>query len=209
MERLVFMFLCTLTINLSCSETICEKANRKAIKDFSAGQYFLHSDEVLPVDNAYFYVLREQYNIVWRFTDSLDFYHCYDSAMVTLLNRKFQIDVLARANRKADSLRNLPHWSRETEYPGGMAEVVKYVLKRLNTSGVKRKDISGTKLFIQFTVDTTGQVRDPKIIKGEISRSIDQQVLDIVATMKWTPTHQYGRPTETRMVIPLQLEFRE
>jgi hypothetical protein len=46
-------------------------------------------------------------------------------------------------------------------------------------------------------------------MKGEISKSIDQQVLDIVATMKWTPAYQYGRPTEIRMVIPLQAEFRE
>jgi TonB family protein len=209
MQRLVFIFLSILTVNSSCSETICEKANRKAANDFSAGQYFLHSEEVLPVDNVYFYVLREDYNINWRFTDSLDYYHCYDSAMVTLLNQKFRIDVLANANKKADSLASLPDWSKEAEYPGGIGEVLKYVVKRLNTGGLKTNDISGTKLFVQFTVDTTGQVIDPKIMKGEINKSIDQQVLDIVASMKWTPAHQYGRPVETRMVIPLQLEFSE
>jgi hypothetical protein len=209
MQRLGFIFLSILTINSSCSETICEKADKKATNDFNAGQYLLHSEEVLPVDNAYFYVLREDYNINWRFTDSLDFYHCYDSVMMTLLNQKFQIDILANANKKADSLGGLRNWSKMPEYPGGIGEVVKYVLKRLNTNGLKTKDINGTKLFIQFMVDTTGQVSEPKIMKGEISKSIDQQVLDILPTMKWTPAYQYGKPTETRIVIPLQLEFRE
>src|SRR5690606_28709031 len=123
-----------LPINSSCSHTICEKANRSAISDFNAGQYSLHSQEVLPVENAYFYVLRHYYDISWYFTDSLAYYRCYDSTMVALLNQKYQFDILAKARKTADSLESTPNWSRETEYPGGIGEVIKYVMKNLNTN---------------------------------------------------------------------------
>jgi TonB family protein len=198
-----------LTISSSCSKTICE-ANTAAIRDFNAGQYCLHSVEVLPVENTYFYVLRQYYDVNWRFTDSLDYYHCYDSTMVVLLNKKYHVDMLATAQAKADSLEKTPHWKKAVEYPGGMAEFSKYVMNGISTSGLKTKDISGTKIFIQFTVDTTGKVKDLKIMKGEINKSIDQQVLNRISTMTgWSPAYQFGKPVETRMVIPLQVEIQE
>jgi hypothetical protein len=143
MERLVFIFLGILTINSSCSKTSCEKANRSAINDFNAGQYSLHSQEVLPVENAYFYVLRQYYNVSWYFTDSLDYYGCYDSTMVTLLNQKYQFDILAKARQEADSLESAPNWSKPAEYLGGIGEFLRYVRKKLNTNGLKTKTLAG------------------------------------------------------------------
>lgn len=209
MDRLILLFISILTISSGCTQTICDKANKKAIDDFNAGQYSLHSREVLPAENSYFFVLRQQFKINWHFTDSLDYYECYDSTMLTFINKKYQIDVLTKARRIADSLERTPNWTKTVEYPGGMQEVAKFVIKRIKTNGLKTNDINGTKVFIQFNVDTSGQVQEAEIIKGGINKQIDKQIVDIVSSMtEWSPAYQFGQPIKMRMVIPLQLEFQ-
>jgi hypothetical protein len=209
MHKFVFILINILTISSSCSETPCEKASKEAINDFNAGHYSLHSGEVLPVDNAYFYVLREHYNINWYFTDSLGYYRCYDSTMLMSLDKKYQIDVSAKASKMADSLERTPNWRKAAAYPGGTEEVVKYIVKNIKTDGLKINTNKETRVFIQFIVDKSGRVHDPKIVNGEINESTDKQILDILSSTRWTPEYQYGKPIDTRVIIPIKLEFEE
>lgn len=75
---------------------------------------------------------------------------------------------------------------------------------------MKIEDIEGTKVFVQFTVGNSGNIKDAEIMKGKINDSIDKQIVDILASMTlWTPAYQFGKPIERRMVIPLQLEFEQ
>lgn len=135
MKRSVFIL--TILVYSSCSETICENASKAAMDDFNMGQFSLHSREVLPANgNTYFFVLKQYYNVNWYFTDSLDYYRCYDSTMLVSLDKKYQFDILARAREMADSLERTPNWKKEADYPGGIQEVAKYVINRIETSGM-------------------------------------------------------------------------
>ncbi|WP_425487959.1 energy transducer TonB [Microbacter margulisiae] len=59
-----------------------------------------------------------------------------------------------------------------------------------------------SKLIVQFTVDTTGQIKTPVIIKG-VNLEINQKIINIVNHMpKWTPAYLYGKPIKQNYVLP-------
>ena len=83
-----------MTFRSTFAQTDCQKASEKAKSDFLNSDYSFHSEEILPVENTYFYVLKKYYNINWYFGDSLDFDACYDSTMLELLKVKYGDDFL-------------------------------------------------------------------------------------------------------------------
>jgi hypothetical protein len=165
----------------------------------------MHSEEVLPVENSYFYVLKKDYLIQWLFTDSLDYYSCFDSVMVEKLKSRYRKDFLTIANAKADSLDRIPTWNRQTSYPGGNTALLEFIRKNLK---VDKKELTADKMkvFVQFVVDTSGKISDPRILKG-INREIDNQVIDLILKMpKWEPYYLFGEPRRVSYALPINLE---
>lgn len=178
-------------------KTDCEIASINAKKDFKDSKYSLHSQEFLPTENTYIYILKKNYNIDWFFTDSTDYYSCYDSVMIVRLDDKFGKNFLDQAKIISDSLENTDNWIRDAEFPGGQTEMYKFISKRLKLSSAKQKEIN-TKLIIEIEIDSTGKVINPIIRKG-INSEFDENVILIIQKMpKWNPAYRYGIPTRQK-----------
>ena len=188
----------------------CNKAKSQARKDFKEGNYLFHSLEFQPIENTYLFVLREDYNVQWRFIDqdSLDYYDCYDSILTDLLKNKYGQDFLEKATAKADSLDSTDNWRSEPEFPGGKGALFKFINDRLKVEAGELGDRIQTKIFIQFTIKENGQLEDIKVIRG-ISDKVDKKVVKIFKEMpKWKPAYVYGKPVRQRYTYPIQLELK-
>jgi hypothetical protein len=194
-----------LTNNLIFAQTDCEKAKVQATLDFQKSIYSFHSEEMLPVEQTYFYVLRQYYKVNWYFTDSLDYYNCYDAKMTELLKTIYGKDFLNRARILTDSLDKTENWKSDPEYPEGQQAFTKLLLEKLKQAGIKTTDFT-TKIYINFIISKSGKIINAEIIRG-VNADIDRKIVTIIKQMpKWKPAYLYGKPIKQRYTMPVKLE---
>uniref|UniRef100_UPI001E52553B TonB family protein n=1 Tax=Pleomorphovibrio marinus TaxID=2164132 RepID=UPI001E52553B len=58
------------------------------------------------------------------------------------------------------------------------------------------------KVFVEFTVDTVGNVKEVGIKRG-ISPSADEEAIKVVKLMRFNPGTRNGQPIEMKMIIPI------
>lgn len=66
------------------------------------------------------------------------------------------------------------------------------------------------KIYIKMTIDTTGYVRDSKVLKGcKDCPGCDAEVLRAVSSMpRWEPGRQNGRKVNTYYTLPVSIHLR-
>ncbi len=65
------------------------------------------------------------------------------------------------------------------------------------------------RVYVTFTVDTTGQVRDPAIVKG-LSPTADAEVIRVVQAMNgFAPGMSHGRPVAIPITLPITFKKPE
>lgn len=210
MKQRIAIILLILSGQLTFGQTHCNKAKSNAQTDFEEGNYFFHSLEFQPTESTYLFVLREDYNIQWRFIDqdSLAYYDCYDSVLTVNLKKKYGDDFLNNVTTKADSLERTENWRKEPEFPGGNAAMFKFIMDRLIIEQDDLGEGIQTKIFISFTITEKGALEDIKVLKG-ICEKVDSKVVQIFNEMpNWIPGHLYGKPVRKSYSLPIQLEFK-
>jgi periplasmic protein TonB len=87
-------------------------------------------------------------------------------------------------------------------FPGGQAGLTEYIDKNFNwTQG--QLTVEG-KVFVEFSVDIDGTVKDVKVVRG-LCETCDKEAMRLVRNMpKWTPGTQNGTIVKTRMAIPIK-----
>jgi TonB family protein len=58
------------------------------------------------------------------------------------------------------------------------------------------------KVYVLFTIDTLGNVKDIEIKRG-ITPSTDKEAIRVVSLMKFIRGTNYGKPIDTKMVLPI------
>ncbi len=204
----LIILILLLTFSYANAQTDCKRAIERAKGDFKKSDFSFHSAEVLPVKNTYFYVLKRYYNINWYFTDSFDYYACYDSIMTINLKSKYGSDFLVKAKMLSDSLEHTENWISDAEYYGGQQELLKFILERLTVDSTEMADGIKTKLFIEFDIDSTGKAVNPIIRRG-IGERTDKKVIEIITKMpNWKPAYLYGKPIRQKYFIPLNIDYQ-
>lgn len=61
--------------------------------------------------------------------------------------------------------------------------------------------VSG-KVYVEFTVDTLGKVKDIEIKRG-ITTSTDEEAIRVVKLLTFVPGTRFGQPIEMKMVLPI------
>jgi hypothetical protein len=204
----ISVLLILFTILTSCNRTECENADHIAEMDFKNADFKLHSMETLPVENSYFYVLRENFDVKWRFIsqDSIGFYKCYDSTMTSLLNRKLGFDFIKKAHSISDSLETLPNWTKDAEFDGGLIKLQRFIRSRLKITKEELNQDVGKKVMLEFDIDENGKVTNPKVRRG-INAEIDNKIIGILNQIpNWTPAYQYGKAIKKKYTMPLYIE---
>ncbi len=89
------------------------------------------------------------------------------------------------------------------EFPGGMVEFMKWLTKNLRYPPVaQRSKIQGT-CRVSFIVNIDGSISDVKLERG-FNQMCENEALRVVKLMpKWKPGIDEGKPTRTKIVIPI------
>lgn len=96
--------------------------------------------------------------------------------------------------------------SRQPEYPGGLQQFYKDVLKGLKHP--KERGKLSEKLTFTFIIDKEGHVRNFCFIDPADGRH-DDQIEAVVSTIdKWLPGELHNRKVHTRMLLPMTVEWK-
>lgn len=92
-------------------------------------------------------------------------------------------------------------------FQGGDNALMKFISKNVKyPADAIEKNIQG-KVIIQFIVDETGKIIEPKIVKGVLP-SIDAEALRVVKSMpNWTPGKEKGKNVKCKFFIPINFKL--
>lgn len=94
------------------------------------------------------------------------------------------------------------------EFEGGQDSLITFIIK--NTSypiEAIEKKIEG-RCFVQFTIDTDGNINDIKVIRG-INPILDAEAIRVVESMpKWKPGKQEGKPVKVSYILPIVFKLK-
>lgn len=92
------------------------------------------------------------------------------------------------------------------EFPGGMSEMVKYLLENMiYPEEMKENGIEG-RIFVQFVVTKTGSVEDVTIARG--IDGLNREAIRLVKQMpNWKPGINNGKVVNVKIIIPIRFSL--
>ena len=87
----------------------------------------------------------------------------------------------------------------------GMEAYIQYVRNNVNCPETDGDTESVGKIFVQFTVEKTGQLTEFKVPKSTIETCNEEAINVIKAGPAWQPGTQRGIPVRTRMIVPISI----
>lgn len=92
---------------------------------------------------------------------------------------------------------------KSPQFPEDNGNPLKWITKNLKYPEKAIKEGKMGKVYVNFIIDTEGNVINPKIIKG-ISPEIDAEALRVIQKMpKWKPGYQRGKAVKVSYNIPI------
>ena len=97
----------------------------------------------------------------------------------------------------------------QSEFPGGMAELMKYLQKNTRYPKVCKEQGLQGRVIVQFVVNTDSTISDVKVVKP-VNPHFDEEALRVVKAMpKWKPGTQRGKPVRVRFTLPITFRLPE
>jgi len=96
---------------------------------------------------------------------------------------------------------------QQPEFPGGTRGLSEFLANNLKYPAAARRAHVEGKVFIEFTIDETGTVKDSRVMKG-MGFGCDEEAMRIMSIMpKWTPAKQNGKPVAMSYHLPIGFEL--
>ncbi|MEP3386934.1 MAG: energy transducer TonB [Reichenbachiella sp.] len=93
------------------------------------------------------------------------------------------------------------------EPKGGVKAFYQYVAENVRYPNKAREDKIQGRVFVQFVVNSKGQISDVVTVKG-IGGGCDEEAVRIVSgAPDWNPGKQRGKPVSVRMVLPITFKL--
>ena len=97
----------------------------------------------------------------------------------------------------------------QPEFPGGMAELMKYLKKNLRYPQICKEQGLQGRVIVQFVVNPDSTLSDFNVIKS-VNPHLDKEALRVVSSMpKWKPGEQRGKPVRSQFIIPVTFRLPE
>lgn len=101
---------------------------------------------------------------------------------------------------KQTSITDLP--DMEAEFPGGQEALYAWMGENISYPEAAKADKAEGKVFVRFTVDKTGVVKDVKVFKST-HEAFDKAVLSAMAKMpNWKPAESNGVKVSQLFTLP-------
>ena len=93
-------------------------------------------------------------------------------------------------------------------FPGGMAEMFKYIARNINYPQIARDhNITGT-VNLSFVVERDGSITNVQVLRG-IGGGCDEEAVRVIKSMpRWNPGMQRSEPVRVRFSIPVTFRLR-
>ena len=97
----------------------------------------------------------------------------------------------------------------QPEFPGGMAELMKYLQKNIRYPKVCKEQGLQGRVIVQFVVNTDSTISDVNVVKP-VNPHFDKEAVRVVEAMpKWKPGTQRGKPVRVRFTLPVTFRLPE
>lgn len=92
------------------------------------------------------------------------------------------------------------------KFEGG--SVQEWLAKNIKYPEEAVKEKAQGKVFVQFIIDKTGIIKEPKIIRSSGNQSLDAEALRVTGEMpKWIPGKQRGQNVNVAYTLPIQFQI--
>lgn len=101
-----------------------------------------------------------------------------------------------------------PGHEQQPEFPGGQEGLMKYMTSSLRyPEKAKLEGVQG-KVFVAFTVKSSGQVADATVKRG-VRADLDAEALRVVRAMpNWKPAQSGGKAVDAQMTLPIAFQLQ-
>ncbi len=90
------------------------------------------------------------------------------------------------------------------EYPGGQDALIKFIGSNLQYPAIAAESGIQGIVYISFTVDVDGSIKDVKVMRG-VDEELDKEAVRIIKAMpKWKPARQRGKAVPVTYMIPVK-----
>lgn len=118
-------------------------------------------------------------------------------------------EVVKTESKAGDNERIFTVVEEQPEYPGGNAEMFKFLARNIRyPTRASKADVQG-KVFVNFIVTSDGNIKDVKILKG-IGFGCDEEAIRVISKFpKWTPGKQDGKAVSVKFTVPINFMLAE
>ena len=96
----------------------------------------------------------------------------------------------------------------QPEFPGGMAELMKYLQKNIKYPTVCQEQGIQGRVIVQFVVNSDGSIVDPQVVKP-VNPYLDKEALRVVSSMpNWKPGRQRGKAVSCKYTVPVSFRLQ-
>lgn len=93
------------------------------------------------------------------------------------------------------------------QYPGGEAELYKYILSQLEYPQEARVNKESGEVLVAFSVGMDGYISGVRVVRS-VCESLDAEAVRVVSNMPpWIPGKKNGRPVRAEMSIPIKFSL--
>ena len=97
---------------------------------------------------------------------------------------------------------------QQPEFPGGMAELLKYLQGSIKYPADCRKEGIAGRVIVQFVVNKDGSISDAYVVKS-VDPRLDAEALRVVNAMpNWIPGKQKGKQVRVRFTLPVTFRLQ-
>ena len=94
----------------------------------------------------------------------------------------------------------------QPEFPGGTTAMLQFLAANIRYPSVC-DDVQG-RVIVRFLVDSTGTVSNPEIIKSEVTKDYNKEVIRVVQLMpKFKPAEKDGKPVDAWFTMPINFRL--
>ena len=132
-----------------------------------------------------------------------------DVVVMSVEEQPMWVEILEVFEPKPDENAIFQVVETQPEFPGGIAELMKYLQKNMRYPKVCKEQGLQGRVIVQFVVNTDSTISDVNVIKP-VNPHFDKEALRVVKAMpKWKPGMQRGKPVRVRFTLPVTFRLPE
>ncbi len=124
----------------------------------------------------------------------------------TNVSKTFSKDTII-PEEKSEDVYNFYILEEKPQYPGGISEMQKFILKNIKYPNKAKEQAIQGKVFVNFVINKKGKVEDVKVLRS-VHPLLDAEAIRVVKMFpRWTPGKQRGEKVKVSYTVPINFRL--